>query len=179
MLNVVRPTSDSIVVVVGAGAVGLAALMALRLASSPPKQAIAVDRVPERLKLAMNYGATDAINSRETPDLRAALNDITDGKGVDGAIDTTGNPEVLRCLLESSAKKGVVVSVGVGKVRGLWSFIFAFLPFSKLSIQVTDDSMSSYQLKCPQSYLILSILAGRISGVAWETAILRSSFPYS
>lgn len=116
MLNVVQPSSDSTVLVVGTGAVGLAALMALKLLPSSPKMVIAVDVVPERLELAQKYGATHIINSKEKPDLKAALKFVTDGKGVDGAIDTTGRPEVLRTLLESSAKKGTVVSVGVGKL---------------------------------------------------------------
>ena len=116
MLNVVRPSSDSTVLVVGAGAVGLAALMALDLLPSPPMKVIAVDVVPERLELAKKYGATHIISSKATPDLKAALKSVTDGNGVDGAIDTTGRPDVIRTLLESAAKKGVVVSVGVGKL---------------------------------------------------------------
>lgn len=116
MLNVVRPSVEDTVLVVGAGAVGLAALMALKLLPSPPTLVIAVDVVPERLEMAKKYGATHLINSKDIPDLKAALKEATDGKGVDGAIDTTGRPEVLRTLLESAAKKGVVVSVGVGKL---------------------------------------------------------------
>lgn len=117
MLNVVKPSSGEIVLVVGAGAVGLAAIMAVGLASSKPSKIIAVDVVPERLALAKKYGATDIVNSKEHPDLKAALMAITDGKGVDGAIDTTGRPDVLGILLDSAGKKGIVVSVGVGKVR--------------------------------------------------------------
>ncbi|PMD24588.1 aryl-alcohol dehydrogenase [Hyaloscypha hepaticicola] len=114
MLNVVKPNADSIVCVVGVGAVGLAALMALKLLPSPPKKIIAVDVVPERLELAKKYGATDFINSREVGDLKSALMDVSDGKGVDGTIDTTGRPEVVENLLEATAKKGIVVQVGVG-----------------------------------------------------------------
>jgi aryl-alcohol dehydrogenase len=116
MLNVVRPSPNSTVLVAGTGAVGLAALMALKLAPFPPSKVIAVDIVPERLEMARKYGATDVINSKDNPDLKAAIKAVTDGKGVDGAIDTTGRPDVLKILLESAAKKGVVVSVGVGKV---------------------------------------------------------------
>ena len=117
MLNVVRPTSDSVVLVTGAGAVGLAAIMALKLLDSPPRKIIAVDLVPERLELAKKYGATDVISTRsESPDLKAAILAITEGRGADGAVDTTGRPDVLGVLLDSVAKKGIVVSVGVGKV---------------------------------------------------------------
>ncbi|KAG0645493.1 Benzyl alcohol dehydrogenase [Hyphodiscus hymeniophilus] len=116
MLNVVKPSEDSTVLVVGAGAVGLAALMALKLLPSPPGMVIAVDVVPERLEMARKYGATHVVNSKENADLKSALRELTAGKGVDGAIDTTGRPEILRTLLESSANKGTVVSVGVGKL---------------------------------------------------------------
>lgn len=37
--------------------------------------------------------------------------------GIDGSIDATGRPEVLKTLLNASAKKGKVVTVGVGEVR--------------------------------------------------------------
>lgn len=117
MLNVIKPQSDDIVCVVGAGAVGLAALMAVKLCPSPPKKVIAVDIVPERLALAKKYGATHTINSREESDLRIALLEMTDGRGVDGTIDTTGRPDIVGELLRATAKKGMVVQVGVGVVR--------------------------------------------------------------
>jgi aryl-alcohol dehydrogenase len=121
MLNVVKPNSDSIVCIVGVGAVGLAALMALKLLPSPPTKIIAVDVVPERLELAKKYGATDFINSRQVDDLKTALMSVSDEKGVDGTVDTTGRPEVVGPLLEATAKRGIVVQVGV-------SVVSAFLP---------------------------------------------------
>ncbi|CZT44601.1 related to zinc-containing long-chain alcohol dehydrogenase [Rhynchosporium secalis] len=116
MINVVKPKSDDLVCVVGAGAVGLAALMALNLCSSRPTKVIAVDVVPERLELAKKYGATHVINSRELNDLKTALLESTDGRGIDGSIDTTGRPEIVGTLLKATAKKGMVVQVGVGKL---------------------------------------------------------------
>ena len=91
--------------------------MATRLLQVRPAKVIAVDVVPERLELARKYGATVTINSREVTDLKAALLEATDGEGVDGSIDTTGRPEVIRALLQASAKRGSVVQVGVGQVR--------------------------------------------------------------
>jgi len=44
------------------------------------------------------------------------LRDLTDDEGVDGAIDTTGRPQVLEALIEGCAKRGTVVSVGVGDI---------------------------------------------------------------
>ena len=126
MLNVVKPNPDSIVCVVGVGAVGLAALMALKLLPSPPNQVIAVDVVLERLEFARKYGATDFINSRGVGDLKAALMSVSEGKGIDGTIDITGRPDVVGTLLEATAKKGIVVQVGVGVVCALLANYFEF-----------------------------------------------------
>jgi aryl-alcohol dehydrogenase len=116
MLNVVRPSPDETVVVVGAGAVGLSAIMALKTLDKPPKKIIAVDIVPARLELARSFGATHGVNSKVRPELMKVLMDITDGRGVDGAIDTTGRPAVVKELIHSAARKGKVVAVGVGDV---------------------------------------------------------------
>ena len=116
MLNVINPTSEMTVVVVGVGTVGLAAIMALKLLERPPKKVIAVDIVGSRLEMARAYGATHGVNSKIRPDLMKVLMDTTNGHGVDGSIDTTGRPAVLKELIHSAARKGKVVSVGVGDV---------------------------------------------------------------
>lgn len=116
MLNVVKPDAYSSVAVAGAGAVGLAAIMAAKLAPQPPKMLIAVDVVASRLALAKKYGATHVINSSEVKDLKQALFDLTDGEGISGAIDCTGRPDVINTLIDSTGKRGITVTVGVGKV---------------------------------------------------------------
>ncbi|KAH7141794.1 aryl-alcohol dehydrogenase [Dactylonectria macrodidyma] len=116
VLNVMQPKSDWIVCVAGAGAVGLAAIMALKLLPSPPSLVIAIDVVSRRLELAKQYGVTKTIDSSEAVDLKKALLDATEGKGVDGSIDTTGRPEVVKALLQASAPRGTVIQVGVGSL---------------------------------------------------------------
>jgi aryl-alcohol dehydrogenase len=116
MLNVINPTSDMAVAVVGVGAVGLSAVMALKLLEHPPRKIIAIDIVPARLEMARRFGATHGVNSKVRPDLMKVLMDITHGRGVDGAIDTTGRPQVVKELIHSAARKGKVVTVGVGEV---------------------------------------------------------------
>ena len=118
MLNVVKPTKSSSVCVVGAGAVGLAAIMAVNLVKEEdrPRRVIAVDVVNGRLDLARKYGATHTVNSSEVKDLKAELLRLTDGEGVTGSIDCTGRPDVVSTLIDATAKRGIIVSVGVGKV---------------------------------------------------------------
>ncbi|EDN99311.1 hypothetical protein SS1G_02164 [Sclerotinia sclerotiorum 1980 UF-70] len=115
MLNVLKPSQEDIVCIVGAGAVGLAAIMALNFLDTKPKQVIAVDIVDDRLELAKRYGATHVINSTKHKDLPGALKRVTNFEGIDVSIDATGRSEVIGDLLEATAKLGTVCSVGVGK----------------------------------------------------------------
>ncbi|ATZ56353.1 hypothetical protein BCIN_13g01940 [Botrytis cinerea B05.10] len=116
ILNVLKPSSDDIVCIIGAGAVGLAAIMALNLLEKKPKQVIAIDMLDERLKLAKTYGATHVIKPTKERSLQSTLKRMTNFEGIDISIDTTGKPEVVAELLEATAKLGTVCSLGVGKL---------------------------------------------------------------
>ncbi|MFJ9905557.1 NAD(P)-dependent alcohol dehydrogenase [Streptomyces sp. NPDC101152] len=107
--NVLKPVTGSTVVVLGAGAVGLSAVMAAAL--TPATRIVAVDRVGERLSLARELGATHTVNAAET-DLGDALVEITGGQGADGIVETTGNVGVLRQGVDALAARGTLVVVG-------------------------------------------------------------------
>src|SRR3954452_8215879 len=82
--NVMKPVNGSTIVVLGAGAVGLSAVMAASL--SPATTIVAVDRVAERLQLAKELGATHTVTAGES-DLGEALAEITGGQGADGVVE--------------------------------------------------------------------------------------------
>ena len=107
--NVLKPGPGSTVVVAGAGAVGLSAVMAAAL--TPALRIVAVDVVPHRLDLARKLGATHVVDA-STEDLPARVAEITGGSGSDGVIETTGNVQVLRQSVDSLAARGTVVVVG-------------------------------------------------------------------
>ncbi|MER6351691.1 NAD(P)-dependent alcohol dehydrogenase [Streptomyces sp. NPDC001634] len=107
--NVLKPRAGSTVVVLGAGAVGLSAVMAAAL--TPATKIIAVDRFAERLTLARELGATHTVNASEA-DLGEALALLTDGQGADGVVETTGNVGVLRQGADALAARGTLVVVG-------------------------------------------------------------------
>ncbi|MEU0409656.1 NAD(P)-dependent alcohol dehydrogenase [Streptomyces griseorubiginosus] len=107
--NVLKPVTGSTIVVLGAGAVGLSAVMAAAL--TPATTIVAVDRVGERLELAKELGATHTVNAAEE-DLGEALAGITGGQGADGIVETTGNVGVLRQGVDALAARGTVVVVG-------------------------------------------------------------------
>jgi aryl-alcohol dehydrogenase len=107
--NVLKPVTGSTVVVLGAGAVGLSAVMAAAL--TPATRIVAVDRVGERLSLARELGATHTVDAAES-DLGEALAEITGGQGADGIVETTGNVAVLRQGVDALAARGTLVVVG-------------------------------------------------------------------
>ncbi|WP_405593702.1 NAD(P)-dependent alcohol dehydrogenase [Streptomyces sp. NBC_01092] len=105
--NVLKPVTGSTVVVLGAGAVGLSAVMAAAL--TPATNIVAVDRFGERLSLARELGATHTVDAA---DLAEALADITGGLGADGVVETTGNVGVLRQGVDALGARGTLVVVG-------------------------------------------------------------------
>ncbi|MER5428218.1 NAD(P)-dependent alcohol dehydrogenase [Streptomyces sp. NPDC002588] len=107
--NVLKPVAGGTVVVLGAGAVGLSAVMAAAL--SPATTIVAVDRVAERLELAKELGATHTVDASHTV-LGEAIAEITGGQGADGIVETTGVPAVLRQGVDALAARGTLVVVG-------------------------------------------------------------------
>ena len=85
VLNVMQPAAGQSIAVYGVGGVGLAGLMAARIAGCDP--IIAVDRLPSRLALARDLGATHALESRSAETL-AEIRKITGG-GTDFALETS------------------------------------------------------------------------------------------
>jgi aryl-alcohol dehydrogenase len=108
VLNTLRPTVGSSLVIMGAGNVGLAAVMAAKLVGCDP--IIIVDVVPGRLALAKDLGATHTIDSSKE-DVVAAVKGIHPG-GVQFSIDSTGNPKILRSAFEILHPRGICGLIG-------------------------------------------------------------------
>lgn len=97
------------VVVFGAGAVGLSAVMAAVVAGATT--IIAVDLQEHRLALATELGATHTLKGTD-PELVATIHTITGG-GANYAFDTTGLPAVISSALAGLRMTGVCGLVGV------------------------------------------------------------------
>jgi aryl-alcohol dehydrogenase len=110
VFNTLKPEPGSTIAVFGTGAVGLAAMMAGRISGCT--KVIAVDIVPSRLKLAKELGATDTINSKDQ-DAVKAIQDLTDGHGVDYAVDTTGVKKVMEDSIQALAQGGTTATIAV------------------------------------------------------------------
>lgn len=107
-LNALQVRAGKSFAIFGAGAVGLAALMAARAVGV--SRIIAIDRSAERLALAKELGASDVIDAT-SEDAAARIMALT-GYGVDHAMDTTGVPAVIRTAVESLAPRGACAIVG-------------------------------------------------------------------
>ncbi|GHG52129.1 alcohol dehydrogenase [Sinomonas cellulolyticus] len=101
-----------VVAVVGAGPVGLAAIMTAGPAGA--SKVIAVDGNEYRLEQAKTFGATDTVTVADGVDVAAELKKFSrDGLGVDVAIEAVGVPATFTTALDSIRPGGRVANVGV------------------------------------------------------------------
>ncbi|OBT67849.1 hypothetical protein VE03_02519 [Pseudogymnoascus sp. 23342-1-I1] len=98
------------VVIVGAGPVGLAALLTSQLYS--PSTVIMIDMDDNRLKVAKFLGAHHIISSSDGKAAKA-VKDLTDQKGCDAVIEAVGLPRTFELCQNLVAPGGVIANVGV------------------------------------------------------------------
>ena len=95
--------------ILGMGPVGLCAVQAAKAAGA--SEVIAIDTVEDRLRMAESFGATPVHLTEQDP--RAEVKGLTEGRGVDLAVDAVGNPEALDLALRLARKAGTVSVTGV------------------------------------------------------------------
>lgn len=96
------------VAIIGAGPIGLAALLTAQFYS--PAEIIMVDGDGNRLEVARTFGATHAFLPESA---KAGILELTGGRGVDVAIEAVGVPETFELCTEIVAPGGHVANVGV------------------------------------------------------------------
>ncbi|HTR28251.1 MAG TPA: zinc-dependent alcohol dehydrogenase family protein [Puia sp.] len=118
----VKP-GDSIAIV-GAGPVGMAALLTAQFYS--PAEIVVIDVDDNRLNVAKTFGATQVIDSSDDRAIEKVMT-LTGGKGVDVAIEAVGVPATFELCEEIVAPGGHVANIGVhGKsvslhLEALWA----------------------------------------------------------
>jgi threonine dehydrogenase-like Zn-dependent dehydrogenase len=95
--------------VIGCGPVGLMAVAGARECGA--ERVYAIDRVPERLLLAKEFGAIP-LDGREVDPLEG-LRQATDGRGADAVMEVVGSEAALRLALDLVRPGGVLSVVGV------------------------------------------------------------------
>ncbi|WP_129140027.1 zinc-dependent alcohol dehydrogenase family protein [Modicisalibacter coralii] len=98
------------VAIVGAGPVGMATLLTAQFYA--PSRLIVADMDPARLEMARRLGATDTIDAREGSAVEAIMA-LTDGKGVDVAIEAVGVPASFDVCQSIVTPGGHIANVGV------------------------------------------------------------------
>ncbi len=112
-----------VVAVVGVGPIGLSVVMTAGLYG--PSRIIAIDLDENRLESAKTFGATDSVNSGDA-DWREQVMSMTDGLGVDVAVEAVGIPATFDMCVSMIRAGGAVANVGVHgesvelKLQDLW-----------------------------------------------------------
>lgn len=99
------------VLIVGAGPIGLFALLAAKQFAG--KIAVA-DVLNNRLDLAMSYGADGVVNTA-TEDIAKFTEKFTDGRGFDVCIEACGRPETFLMCIDEAAYAANIILIGNGK----------------------------------------------------------------
>ncbi len=105
-----RVEPGDVVAVVGAGPIGLAAILGSRLFS--PSHVIAIDLADSRLEAAKQFGADLTINN-QTADPKQAIAEMTDGLGADVAMEAVGVPATFELAASLIRPGGRVANIGV------------------------------------------------------------------
>ena len=105
-----KVTPGDTVAIVGAGPIGLAAVMTAKLMT--PGRIVALDVADARLEHARKLGADVTINNGET-DALTEIMELTNGLGADVAIEAVGVPETFELCAEIVRPGGHVANVGV------------------------------------------------------------------
>ncbi|WP_423205927.1 alcohol dehydrogenase (plasmid) [Paracoccus yeei] len=98
------------VAIVGAGPVGMSVLLTAQFYS--PGRIIMIDMDPARLELARQFGATDLVQVG-AEDAAARVLEMTDGQGVDVAIEAVGIPATFDICQKIVSAGGNIANVGV------------------------------------------------------------------
>lgn len=100
----------SVVAIVGAGPIGLAALLTAQFYS--PGQIIMIDLDDNRLEIAKKFGATSTINSADGNAV-AAVMALTEARGADTVIEAVGIPATFELCQDLIAPGGIIANIGV------------------------------------------------------------------
>ena len=99
-----------VVAIVGAGPIGLAAILTARLYT--PGRIVAIDLADSRLEAAEGFGADLTINNGRE-DAVARIMELTDGLGADSAFEAVGVPESFELTADLIRPGGRVANIGV------------------------------------------------------------------
>ena len=149
----------STVAIVGAGPIGLAAMITAQLYS--PSVIIMIDTDTNRLKVSKTLGAHHTINPSDG-NVEEAVKALTDGKGCDTVIEAVGVPATFETCQTIVAPGGVIANVGVHGTKvdlhleTLW-----------------PQNIGEYQLSAGESLLISLAITTRLVDTVTTPMLLK------
>ena len=147
------------VLVIGAGPIGLFALLA---AKQMCKKIVVADILDNRLELAKEYGA-DAVVNTKTQSLEEFAKEFTDGNGFDVCIEACGAPETFLGCIDSCAFAGNIILIGNGKRET--NFVHSIILKKELNIHgsrnaLKDDFINNIDLVASGKADVMKMVSG-------------------
>ena len=121
----------SSVVVYGCGGVGLNVIQGAALAGA--QTIIGIDTMASKLSMASHFGATETLLAGQNA--RAAILELTDGRGADFAFEAVGIPALQQEALRAIRPGGTVVLVGLSSVKESTNLSGAFIARQEKTIR--------------------------------------------
>ena len=147
------------VLVVGAGPIGLFALLA---AKQMCKKIVVADILDNRLALAKEYGA-DAVVNTKNQSLEEFTKEFTDGRGFDVCIEACGAPETFLNCIDCAAFAANIILIGNGKRET--SFVHSIILKKELNIHgsrnaLNADFINNIQLVANKKADVMKMVSG-------------------
>jgi alcohol dehydrogenase len=136
------------VAIVGAGPIGLAALLTAQFYS--PAEIVMVDLDPNRLQVARSLGAMQTVDSSDGDPVQKVMA-LTDGAGVDVAIEAVGIPATFDICQSILAPGGRLANVGVHGKPALLHLEKLWAHNVTLTTRLVDTVTTPMLLKLVQS----------------------------
>lgn len=125
------------VLIIGAGPIGLFALLA---AKQKAKSIVVADILDNRLQLALSYGADGVVNTK-TQSLADFTNNFTGGNGFDACIEACGQPETFLGCIDSAAFAANIILIGNGKRET--TFVHSVILKKELNIHGSRNALKA------------------------------------
>ena len=147
------------VLVIGAGPIGLFALLA---AKQKCNKIVVADILDNRLALAAEYGADAVVNTKEKS-LEEFTAEFTDGNGFDVCIEACGAPETFLGCIDSAAFAANIILIGNGKRET--NFIHSIILKKELNIHgsrnaLKDDFINNIDLVATGKADVMKMVSG-------------------
>jgi len=134
VVNVAQAREGNSIGVWGCGGIGLNAIRFAAIRNCYP--IVAVDLEASKRDIAMEFGATHFIDSSKTDPI-PVIKDLTDGEGLEFAIEATGDPGAQVQTWYAIRSNGMVVAIGITPINSVTALPMFYAPLHAKTIRGT------------------------------------------